>query len=63
MLESSRTLKNLDQLSHLWFYESTSFTKLPETIGLLTNLHYLQLHSCEKLQEFSTQGAPKTAPA
>ena len=48
-LDSSGALTNLHQLSRLRFIDCPSMTKLPETIGLLTNLDSLSLWNCEKL--------------
>ena len=51
LLNSSGALKNLHQLKWLDFIECTFISKLPETIGLLTNLLILFLCKCEKVQE------------
>ena len=50
-LDRLGTLTNLHQLQVLGFFGLSSMTKLPETIGLLTNLDALYLWKCEKVRE------------
>ena len=49
--DSVGTFTNLPQLSSLWIDDSPSMTKLPETIGRLSNLNYLSLFKIEKVRE------------
>ena len=50
LLETSRTIKNLNQLVKLEFYECLSITKLPKSIGQMMNLESLELWRCEEVQ-------------
>ena len=51
VLNSLGTLTNLHQLSGLMIVLSPSMTKLPKTIGQLSNLTLLEILECEKVQE------------
>ena len=51
LLDIAGTLRNLNKLAQLHFFDCNFITNLPETIGLLTNLEHLQVYGCEKLQK------------
>ena len=54
-LNSLGTLGNLLQLSRMAFFLSLSMTKLPESVGLMTNLLFLDLFGLGNCESFRTQ--------
>ncbi|KAG0563674.1 hypothetical protein KC19_8G050100 [Ceratodon purpureus] len=50
-LDRNSSLAHLHLLSYFQFYDCPAMSKLPHTIGLLTNLDWLDLWRCENLRE------------
>ncbi|KAG0607563.1 hypothetical protein M758_8G038700 [Ceratodon purpureus] len=51
VLDSSGAFGNLHHFSHFWIFSSPNMTKLPQTMGLLTNLKWLELRDCGRVRE------------
>ncbi|KAG0563729.1 hypothetical protein KC19_8G055000 [Ceratodon purpureus] len=50
-LDRNSSLAHLHHLSYFFFQDCPAMSKLPHTIGLLTNLDWLDLWRCENLRE------------
>ncbi|KAG0608634.1 hypothetical protein M758_8G121100 [Ceratodon purpureus] len=51
VLDSSGAFRNLHRLYCFWIQVSPGLTKLPQTVGLLTNLDWLEISDCWRVRE------------